>query len=68
MKTIHEKLSKNIKYFLKKNKMTMEALSFEIDINKAHVSRIISCQRQASLDVVQKIADVFEVKVDRMFK
>jgi plasmid maintenance system antidote protein VapI len=46
----------------------MEALSFAIDINKAHVSRIISCQRQASLDVIQKIADVFEVKVDRMFK
>jgi transcriptional regulator with XRE-family HTH domain len=68
MKTIHKNLSKNIKYFLKKKNMSMEALAFAIDINKAHVSRIISCQRQASLDVVQKMADVFGVKVDRMFK
>jgi transcriptional regulator with XRE-family HTH domain len=68
MKTIYENLSKNIKLLLKRKNMTMEALSFEIDVNKGHLSRVLSLKRKASLDLVQKIADYFEVNVDRLFR
>ena len=67
MPTIHQRLAKNIRSQMAKKKMTAERLALEIDKDKGHLSRILSGQKHASLDLVALIADALKVDVEDLF-
>ena len=43
-------------------------LALEVDKNKAHLSRVMSGKMKANLELVQKLATVPDVDVQRLFK
>lgn len=67
MKTIHRRLSANLKRLVKAKGYTAERLAFEAGINKGNLSRVISGNQGASLDLIQKLADTLEVDVSEFF-
>jgi transcriptional regulator with XRE-family HTH domain len=68
MQTIHQILATNIKRLLADRNMTAEALAAELDIDKAHVSRVLTCKKQANLDFVESTAKVLKVEPSELFK
>jgi transcriptional regulator with XRE-family HTH domain len=68
MQTIHQILAANIRRLLEERAMTAEALAAELDIDKAHVSRVLTCKKQANLDFVQSAAKVLKVEPSELFK
>lgn len=51
-----------------KQKLTMEALAIEVEVDKSHMSRILSGKGKASLDLVQRIADALHVDVTKLLR
>jgi transcriptional regulator with XRE-family HTH domain len=68
MPTIHQSLSKNVKRLLAKNRTTVEQLSLDIDKDKAHMSRVLSGKKKASLDLVELIAAALKVEPADLFR
>jgi transcriptional regulator with XRE-family HTH domain len=68
MDDIHKRLVKNVKKHSKAKKMTFERLAVELDKDKAHLSRVLSGNKKANLDLVQRLADALGVDVQKLFK
>jgi transcriptional regulator with XRE-family HTH domain len=68
MKTIHKRLSANIKRLLKAKDYTAERLAYESGVNKGNLSRVISGSQGASMDLIQNLADTLEVDVSELFR
>jgi transcriptional regulator with XRE-family HTH domain len=68
MKTIHKRVSSNIRRLLDKKGLTMEQLAIEAEIDTGNLSRVISGKRYPSLALLQKIADALQVDVVELFK
>jgi transcriptional regulator with XRE-family HTH domain len=68
MQTIHQILAANIRRLLEERAMTAEALAAELDIDKAHVSRVLTCKKQANLDFVESAAKALKVEPSELFK
>jgi transcriptional regulator with XRE-family HTH domain len=68
MANIHQRVSKNISALLSAKKLTAEGLAHSLDVDKAHISRIISGKKRASLNLLERIAEILEVDIQKLFK
>jgi transcriptional regulator with XRE-family HTH domain len=68
MPNIHQLFAENVKRLLARRKKTAEGLAGSLEIGKAHVSRVLSRKKKASLDFVQGTASYLGVEVADLFK
>jgi transcriptional regulator with XRE-family HTH domain len=67
MEPIYRRFSGNLKRLLKAKGYTAERLAYESGIDKGNLSRVIAGKQGASMDLMQKIADTFEVDIQELF-
>lgn len=65
---IKEVLGKNIRYYRYKHKYSQQTLAELLDISVSYMSDIECGKANVSLDLIQKIAFLFEVSFDELFK
>ncbi len=63
----YRSLGLNISYYRKLNGLSQAQLAEKIEISRTHMSRIETAECAVSLDVVFKIADVFNIPVYKLF-
>lgn len=61
-------IGNNIRNLRKKNFYSQEKFAEQIDISSNHLHRIETAKSRISLPLLLKIAEVFEVDVDELFK
>lgn len=61
-------LGKNIRYYRFKNNYTQEHLAELLDISTTYMSDIECGKRNVSLDIIEKVAALFEVKYSDLFR
>ena len=65
--TIHEKLGKAIIKLRKEQGLSQETFAYESGIDRRYMSDIENGKRNVSLDILERIADKFEVKLSDFF-
>lgn len=68
MPNVHDRVRKNITAILGRKNLTSESLAHGLEVDKAHISRILSGKKRISLNLLEKIAIELEVDVQRLLK
>ena len=68
MSNIHQRFVKNTRRLLAQQKLTAEQLALEIEKDKAHLSRVLSGKKKASLDLAELVAKALKVDVSDLFQ
>ena len=61
-------LGKNIKNYRLKYNLSQEELAYRLSINLSNISRIENGQQFLSAQLLQLIADVFDIPVSKLFE
>ena len=66
--TLNERVAKEIRAEMAREGMTQWALAEQLGRNQAYVSDRLTCKTPLTLDVIEEIALVLEVRVERLFR
>lgn len=61
-------LGRNIRYYRFKNNYTQERLAELLDISTTYMSDIECGKRNVSLDIIERISALFEIKYSDLFR
>jgi len=61
-------LGRNIVYFRQEMKLSQDALAQLLNSDKGYLSRIENARRKASTDYIDRLAEVFNIEPEELFK
>ena len=65
---VNKELGMRIRYLREQQKMTLEDLAFEADVNKNYLSDLERGNRNPTVKVLSKIADALGISLETLFK
>ena len=66
--SLKENLGKNIRYYRYKNEYSQQTLAELLDISVTYMSDIECGKSNVSLDLIEKIAHLFELPYEKLFE